>query len=150
MFFYSSMDFLRNCSPMIFQKFMFYFKCELQFRAALLQGHLCLRGNSQDRLYSELNLRFYEAFQGLAEHMVVEVRCSCSTEVLGSALTGHACPLAGVLGGQRGGFPFCHLRQLCSCLVAKLSINVRTKVEFLSFFFFCFVLISLIPKCFKV
>lgn len=31
MFFYSSMDFLRNCSNMTFQKFMFYFKCELWF-----------------------------------------------------------------------------------------------------------------------
>lgn len=59
MFFYSSMDFLRNCSNMTFQKFMFYFKCELWFWAALMSGHLyLLRWNNQDPLYSNLNPRF--------------------------------------------------------------------------------------------
>lgn len=67
------MDFLRSYSNMIFKKFMFYFKCELWFWAALMWGHLyLLRWNNQDPLYSNLNLRFSEAFQAVTGRVVVE------------------------------------------------------------------------------
>lgn len=80
-----------------------------------MRGHWCLRGSNQEHLYSELNLRFYEAFQALAESVLVErsemLQRSCEVS------SGHIRVRSQGCGEQMRGFPFCHLR---SCAVASL------------------------------
>lgn len=119
-----------------------------------MRGHWCLRGSNQEHLYSELNLRFYEAFQALAESVLVErsemLQRSCEVS------SGHIRVRSQGCGEQIERFSVLSSEELCSRLIAKLSVNMRTKVDFLGFgvgffcSFFCFVLISRIPKYFRV